>query len=222
MTAVMLATYPELFAGGAVIAGLPYGTAKSVPAALERMRGQGLPDQWELSQFVRQAVPRAKTWPTLSVWHGSADATVVPSNGEALVDQWRGLHDLPAAPSVTERVDGQVRRVWNDADGRPVVKHIAVAGLGHGTPLNSRDPHSDEHPGPHMLEAGISSTQHMLDDWGLLGEPMRRSAPAKAVVPAVPHAMPRLLKASRPRPVRAADPITRTIETALRKAGLMR
>jgi len=27
MTAVMLATYPEVFAGGAIIAGLPYGTA---------------------------------------------------------------------------------------------------------------------------------------------------------------------------------------------------
>ena len=222
MTAVMLATYPELFAGGAVIAGLPYGTAKSVPAALERMRGQGLPDELELSQFVRQAVPRAKSWPTLSVWHGSADSTVVPSNGEALVDQWRGLHELSATPSVTERVDGQVRRVWNDADGRPVVKHIAVAGLGHGTPLSSRDPHSDEHPGPHMIEAGISSTRHILDDWGLMTQPVRQSAAAKSVVSAVQHAKPRLLKTSRPRPDRAADPITRTIETALRKAGLMR
>ena len=41
MTAVMLATYPELFAGGSIIAGLPYGVAASVPQAMERMRGAG-------------------------------------------------------------------------------------------------------------------------------------------------------------------------------------
>ena len=34
MTAVMLATYPEVFAGGAVIAGLPYGVATNVREAL--------------------------------------------------------------------------------------------------------------------------------------------------------------------------------------------
>ena len=29
MTSVMLATYPEVFAGGAIIAGLPYGIASN-------------------------------------------------------------------------------------------------------------------------------------------------------------------------------------------------
>ena len=37
MTGVMLATYPEVFAGGAVIAGLPYGSATSVKDAFEAM-----------------------------------------------------------------------------------------------------------------------------------------------------------------------------------------
>ena len=30
MTSVMLATYPDVFAAGAIIAGLPYGTATNV------------------------------------------------------------------------------------------------------------------------------------------------------------------------------------------------
>jgi poly(3-hydroxybutyrate) depolymerase len=33
----MLATYPEVFAGGAIIAGLPYGCANNVQQALEAM-----------------------------------------------------------------------------------------------------------------------------------------------------------------------------------------
>ena len=42
MTSVMLATYPEVFAGGAIVAGLPYGTAARVAEAFESMF-QGTP-----------------------------------------------------------------------------------------------------------------------------------------------------------------------------------
>jgi poly(hydroxyalkanoate) depolymerase family esterase len=37
MTSVMLATYPDAFAAGAIIAGLPYGTATNVNEAFESM-----------------------------------------------------------------------------------------------------------------------------------------------------------------------------------------
>ena len=37
MTAAMLATYPEVFAAGAIIAGLPYGAAGNVQQAFESM-----------------------------------------------------------------------------------------------------------------------------------------------------------------------------------------
>jgi feruloyl esterase len=37
MTSVMLATYPDVFAGGAIVAGLPYGAATTVQQAFETM-----------------------------------------------------------------------------------------------------------------------------------------------------------------------------------------
>ena len=37
MTSVMLACYPEVFAAGAIIAGLPYGAATNVQQAFESM-----------------------------------------------------------------------------------------------------------------------------------------------------------------------------------------
>ena len=37
MTSVMLACYPEVFAGGAIVAGLPYGAASNVQQAFESM-----------------------------------------------------------------------------------------------------------------------------------------------------------------------------------------
>ena len=35
MAVVMLASYPELFAGGAIVAGVPYGCADTVSKALQ-------------------------------------------------------------------------------------------------------------------------------------------------------------------------------------------
>ena len=37
MTSVMLATTPEIFSGGGIVAGLPYGCAKNLPDALQCM-----------------------------------------------------------------------------------------------------------------------------------------------------------------------------------------
>ena len=41
MAAAMLATYPELFAGGGIVAGLPYGAAANVQQALQAMGDTG-------------------------------------------------------------------------------------------------------------------------------------------------------------------------------------
>src|SRR5579862_1531219 len=62
MAAVMLATYPELFAGGAIIAGLPFGAAQNVRDALESMRSAPLrtPSQW--GDLVRAASPYRGPW----------------------------------------------------------------------------------------------------------------------------------------------------------------
>src|SRR5206468_7494230 len=37
MTSAMLACYPEIFAGGAIVAGLPYGAATNIKEAFESM-----------------------------------------------------------------------------------------------------------------------------------------------------------------------------------------
>ena len=161
MAAIMLATYPDVFAGGAIIAGLPFGTAQSVPEAFERMRGHGGAGPEALGGLVRSASSHKGPWPILSVWHGTADATVDPGNARAIVDQWRAVHGLAEAPSRIDKIDGYPHRVWNDAWGRPAVEEYVVTGMGHGAPLSTSADHG-EVAGPHMLEAGISSTRRTL------------------------------------------------------------
>ena len=247
MAAVMLATYPEVFAGGAVIAGLPYGVAATVPEAFDRMRGQGLGTDPQLLQRVRSASDHRGPWPTLSVWHGSADQTVVPSNAEALLSQWRGLHDLATAPAQIETVDGHRRRVWRDRDGRDVVEAFTIAGLGHGTPIDASRADGEGASGPWILDAGISSTHRIARFWGLTdvaaGErPAARTAPMeRAPVLTLEHAAAPSDQPQRPRTPEPQHggpaprdpepessqrgPVTRVqkvIEDALRAAGLMK
>src|SRR5947207_14303352 len=99
MASAMLATYPEAFAGGAIIAGLPYGCASNVQQAFEVMftehghAGQALGDR------VRAASRHRGPWPKISVWHGTSDPIVRPFNGEDIIRQWTNVHGLSADPS---------------------------------------------------------------------------------------------------------------------------
>ncbi len=103
MTAAMLATYPELFAGGAIIAGLPYGAAMNVREALDSMRGAPLrtPRQW--GDAVRAASDFKGPWPRVSIWHGGMDTTVNLTNAQASVAQWADVHGLPLTAAKQQR-----------------------------------------------------------------------------------------------------------------------
>src|SRR5205085_10145666 len=76
MTSVMLAVYPEVFAGGAIIAGLPFGIASNVREALGGMMQSTSRPAGKLGDLIRKASKHKGPWPKVSVWHGSADRTV--------------------------------------------------------------------------------------------------------------------------------------------------
>ncbi len=212
MASVMLATYPEVFAGGAIIAGLPYGSAATMPEAFDRMRGVGAPSVADLVEAVRRASPHPGPWPAVSIWHGAADQTVAPSNAAALVSQWRALHGLERVPPEENRVAGHAHRLWRDASGAAVLEEYSITGMGHGTPLATRGAEAAGVAGPFMLEAGISSTRRIAAFWGLsspLGTVVERSAPMEEPWPGQAVEEP-------------SNDIERAIHSALRAAGLMR
>jgi poly(hydroxyalkanoate) depolymerase family esterase len=168
MTSVMLATYPEVFAGGAVIAGLPYGIATNVQQALNGMYQSPSRPARELGDLVRNASKHKGPWPKLSVWHGSADKTVNPSNADEIVKQWLDVHQLPPAPMSESAVGGYPRAIWWNADGKTVIESYTITDMAHGTPLGIAD--NDERygaQGAFMIEAGISSSYHIASFFGL-------------------------------------------------------
>lgn len=235
MTSVMLATYPEVFAGGAIIAGLPFGCAQTMPQAFDRMRGHQIPDRAELAALVRGASIHSGKWPTVSVWHGTADSTVNAANAAAVTEQFCALHGVGPTPSRIESAKGYPRRVWCDAEGREVIEEYSITGLGHGTPLEVGGDEGCGKEGPFMLEASISSTRHLCRFWGLdcaadSEAPLdtsarfayRELAPAANRVGAEvgTRAVAEPVGVNHPAP--AIEGAGKVIEDALRRAGLMR
>jgi len=168
MTSVMLATYPEVFAAGAVIAGLPYGVATNVREALSGMFQSPTRPSRELGDLVRNASKHRGPWPRVSVWHGSADRTVNPANADEIVKQWLDVHGLPADPMSEGMVDGYPRQIWWNAEGDTVIESYTITDMAHGTPLGTAE--NDERygtTGAFLIEAGISSSYHIANFFGL-------------------------------------------------------
>jgi poly(hydroxyalkanoate) depolymerase family esterase len=187
MTSVMLATYPETFAAGAVIAGLPYRTATNLHEAFESMFKVRARAAREWGDFVRAASPHRGPWPRISVWHGGADPLVKRENADQIVKQWTDVHGLGDQPTLTETVDGYPRQVWRDGSGFDLVESYTIPTMAHGTPLATGDSHDRcGVPGAFLLEVGISSSYHIAKFWGLTGHPRRAAAqpnPAGKPVP---------------------------------------
>jgi poly(hydroxyalkanoate) depolymerase family esterase len=172
MTSVMLACYPDVFSAGAIVAGLPFGSAANLQQALQSMYQSPprLPREW--GDAVRAAGPRVDvTWPRVSVWHGAADKTVIPSNAREILKQWTDVHDLPQSPTRQMTVDGHPRQVWLNDRGEEAIEFYNIAGMGHGTPLATGGAGTEcGHAGPFLLDVGISSTFHIASFFGLTAE----------------------------------------------------
>jgi poly(hydroxyalkanoate) depolymerase family esterase len=246
MTSVMLATYPEVFAGGAVIAGLPFGVATNVREALSGMFQSPSRPAGELGDLVRNASNHKGPWPKLSVWHGSADRTVNPANANEIVKQWLDVHRLPSAPMSEATADGYPRQIWWNEDGETIIESYTITDMAHGTPLGTAD--NDERygaQGAFLIEAGISSSYHIANFFGLTEwvRPPKAAAASKAskeiakmipVLARAPASVPDLAAVLWPRTTlnRRAEPphqprrggidVGAVITRALTAAGLMK
>ena len=225
MAAVMLATYPELFAGGAVIGGLPYGSANSLPEAFAAMRHGGAASASAAGDAVRAASAHGGAWPPISIWHGQDDSIVRPAAGEALVRQWIDVHGLADEPVKARTPAGRDFLVWRSATGDPVVELHRIPGMGHGVPLQTMGADGSGKSGPYMLDVGISSSLEIALGWGIAEQRVdlgRAAAPKTARKQAGPDAGGR----ARPNPSHplpnSAHGVAEVIENALRAAGLMK
>jgi poly(hydroxyalkanoate) depolymerase family esterase len=135
MAVTMGRTYPDIYAAIGVHSGLPYGAARNVPSAFAAMRKNRAPKK-DSGLDAAQKLGRGNL-PTI-VFHGDADTTVHPFNGEQVSAQCRGVGFGNEMSNRTTVHRGQVpnghaytRTVFRDENDHCIVEHWVVHGGGH-------------------------------------------------------------------------------------------
>jgi len=172
-THVMAAAYPDVFAAGAVMAGVPYKCATTMTDAFSCMSPgvDKTPTAWR--DLVKGAYSGyTGAYPRMSIWHGTSDYTVKNTNQTEGVEQWTAVHGIDMTEDVSETVAGYPHKVYKDAAGKALVETYAITGMGHGTPI---DP-ATKFPGTtvacgtagaYVLDTDICSTWQVAKFFGL-------------------------------------------------------
>ncbi|WP_404383723.1 alpha/beta hydrolase family esterase [Caenispirillum salinarum] len=120
--AVLAAAYPDVFAAAGVHSGLPVGSARDIPSAFAAMRQGG------------GSSPRTPLRIPTIVFHGDADTTVNPSNGDAVAVQARSSAAGTRATTHRGETAGghsHSRVVHTAPSGEAVCEHWTIHGAGH-------------------------------------------------------------------------------------------
>jgi poly(hydroxyalkanoate) depolymerase family esterase len=138
-TALMLAVWPDVFAAGASMEGVPYHCTLNKNEVSNPCMNPGknlTPQQW--GDYVRMDLPSgyAGPWPRLQIWQGSSDTFVGTDNLNELVKQWTNVRGISATPAATDKVNGNDHAVYKDAQGNVVIETYLVSGMSHGVALD--------------------------------------------------------------------------------------
>jgi poly(hydroxyalkanoate) depolymerase family esterase len=125
MAEILATTYPDVFDAVGIHSGLPYKSAADVPSAFAAMKGTAAFDPAPLTPSNRHC--------RKIIVHGLADGTVVPINGERILNEAeRGEASLTRSDLDWPIEGGRVSRTsLKDAHGEPVAEQWLVEGGGH-------------------------------------------------------------------------------------------
>lgn len=165
MTAVLLASYPDVFKAGAIMAGIPYRCADSfVTSGLCSMGVDLTPQAW--GDLARSGLPGfTGTWPRVSLWSGDADPVVYVKNLTELMEQWTNVHGIDQTVDSTSTLGLATRREFKDSTGVTLVETWTLVGMGHGLALDP--PHGCGSAAAFMFDVGLCSTSEAVKFFGL-------------------------------------------------------
>lgn len=167
----LLAAYPDVFAGGAPMAGVAYGCASNAMAAVGCMNGsRALSDQQLLDAARRGYTGYSGPYPVVSIWQGMADIIVSPLNTDEIALQWRQVHDTGSHPATDEVVRGSRHIVYEDRAGKGVVEIWKIGGMAHGVSVDPDGTGGEAGgvTGTYAFDRDIWSSYQAAKFWGLL------------------------------------------------------
>lgn len=137
MTNVMMACYPEIISGGAVMAGAPFKSATSSLTASNAMYGYVTHTAIVWGDSVRHQNPSyTGSFPKVAIFQGSADFVVSPNNVSEQVKQWTNVHSADqTADLVQANFNGNsliTKNSYYNTSNQTVVETYTISGMGHG------------------------------------------------------------------------------------------
>lgn len=158
ITAVMLASYPELFAAGAIQSAYPYRCANSFEELALCSQAQKELDVIEMAELLQEAAPDHQGHrPPVAIWHGGEDTLIVPANLELQLKQWAEVLDVDLDSGQIEQIDGQQRTRYFNAEGTLTIETVTVAGMDHAIAIDPDGSPSCGSVAPYIVDADICS-----------------------------------------------------------------
>jgi poly(hydroxyalkanoate) depolymerase family esterase len=121
MADVLASTHPDVFSAAGIHSGLPHGAACDVLSAFAAMKGNA------------KATAQGRSPIRKIIFHGTADATVHPSNGKAVFDLAGCAQGKPAEFQTDTMINGKrvTRSLIGHGDAPALAEHWLIHGGGH-------------------------------------------------------------------------------------------
>ncbi|WP_338469709.1 PHB depolymerase family esterase [Niallia sp. XMNu-256] len=159
MACILGVTYPDIFSGIAIVAGLPYDAVNSNiwlepwTRTADYVLKYGVIDPYECGNTAFTEMKKAfketgipQKMPVI-VFHGVSDTRVYPINGEQLIIQWAqtnfriegGIGKVNATPSVVNagistNGRGYTQQIYKENNNTPLMEYWLIHGMHHAWP----------------------------------------------------------------------------------------
>ena len=174
MTVVMLSAYPNVFAAGAEMAGLPYKVATSSGGVFTAALGLVSKTAQQWGDLVRNEYPSfSGTYPRMAIFHGTSDIIINENNAEETMKQYTNLHNTDQTADETinsfnGNADVRLKR-YENSNGEVVIERYILDGMAHGIAV---DPGSCDDrggaTGANAIDFGLFSSYWAADFFGIL------------------------------------------------------
>ena len=168
MASALLATYPEKFMAGSIVAGVPYSCAFNISQSFRCMFTNSRKSAVELGNEVRKAAANFKgEFPLVTVIHGTSDSVVNTNNANQSLLQWTNVHGIDANADKKREITGTTLLVdQHTKNDRSVVELLIINGAGHGWPVATSKGCGSR--GKFIIDNGFCTARELAKTWGLI------------------------------------------------------
>lgn len=149
LACILGATYPDVFNGIGICAGLPYGAANvffltdPMAEGAKKSMEKGVPDPFECGNSAFKEMGEFKKKMRVIVFHGICDTIVHPINGQQVITQWAqtnflvdgGIGQVDVTPDLIQSdiANGKsyTQHIYHDENDSPLLELWMIDQLGH-------------------------------------------------------------------------------------------